>query len=605
MISSRPAAILATPFRPVIRKSRVIDMDPAQEPREFAEKIGSPSSHSGGTAGHRPQTVYDWLCQHAHDKPDAPAVAEWRADAKGPWLTYAATLRIVDELANGFRQRVQPGRRVLLVLPNGIPFYCSFLACMAAGVVAVPCPTPGPARGGAFTERLNSIADDCQPALAVTDPAWIDTISDAMNGRCQTITYDAARQASDDLGSIRDAFTPVALLQYTSGSTGRPRAITVTHEAIGANCSQAAQAYGESNDDVGVSWVPLYHDLGLNTGVMRPLFSGYPSVLLRPDDFVRRPLTWLRAIEICHGTLSSAPNFAYDLCVRKIPHERAAKLDLRRWRIARNAGEVVRADTVKRFAAHFGPAGLAETTVCTGYGLAEATLSVTTCTPQIPPLHIQVLRDDFQRGKITISSDSPARETSVHTLLSSGIPLAGTQVRAGDGQGYVGPIYIRGPQVVGGKQAHNGSSSPDAWYDTGDLGFIYAGHLFVVGRADDTVIYHGCNFYLADVMAVCNDIDGLRPGRIVPFVVHDQELATDKLYVIAEVRSEISSDPEYLRTIAATVRRQLAFDLEFFVNKVAFVPGGGIPVTTSGKLRASETKRRFIDGHLPVLSVYL
>jgi acyl-CoA synthetase (AMP-forming)/AMP-acid ligase II len=581
-----------------------------QESCGFMKQIGNLRLDSEDTTRAQAETVYDWLCRHAHDNPEAPAVAEWRDDTKSPWLSYSAVLRSADELAIGLRQWVRPGDRVMLILPNGISFYCSFLACVAAGVVAVPCPTPGLARGKAFSERLTNIADDCGPALAVTDPMWEEMISELMSGRCRTIAHvTAERQASDQLGGIRDVSSPVALLQYTSGSTGRPRAITITHEAIRANCFQAAQAYGESGDDVGVSWVPLYHDLGLNTGIMRPLFSGYPSVLLRPDDFVRRPLNWLRAIDVCHGTLSSAPNFAYDLCVRKVPHEYVAGLDLRKWRIARNAGEVVRADTVKRFARHFKPAGFSEGTICTGYGLAEATLSVTTCTPQTPPLHVQVLRDDLQTGMVTMSVGHPADQARVQTLLSSGVPLAGTQVRAGDGKGRVGPISIRGPQVVG-KNSAQGSSSPQGegcdheWYDTGDIGFIYEGHLFVVGRVDDTVVHRGRNFYLSDVIAICDDIDGLRPGRVVLFVSYDQERATDKLCVVTEVRSGITSDTGDLDSIEATIRHRLAFDLELFVNEVAFVPAGAIPVTTSGKLRASEARRLFGEGRLPLLSVH-
>jgi acyl-CoA synthetase (AMP-forming)/AMP-acid ligase II len=571
-------------------------------------------SQLGADGGRNKQypTVYNWLIRHAEARPEGPAVAEWRDGARSPWLTYSAAARIIDEIAGGLRRQIHPGDRVMLIFPNGIAFYCSFVACIAAGAVAVPSPVPGVAREPAVRERLSGITEDCQPSLVVTDPEWAEMISGVMGSNCPTATHEELRQAGARLrGALPSGVPfPVALLQYTSGSTRRPRAITVTHESLRANCAQAAEAYAETAEDVGVTWVPFYHDLGLNTGIMRPLFSGYASVLLRPDDFVTRPITWLSAIDSCGGTISSGPNFAYDLCVRKVSHENASALDLSTWRIARNAGEVVRADTVERFTAHFSAAGFTESALCTGYGLAEATLSVSTCTPQVRPLRLTVLRSDLQQGVVTVLDGPVSSDVPVQSLLSSGVPLSGTQVRAGDGNGRIGPISIRGPQVLGGNTADLGAhpwkgadANKDEWYDTGDLGFIFDGHLFVVGRADDTVIHHGRNFYLADVAAICEKIDGLRPGRAVPFVTHDDEDAMERTCIVAEVRPGIDADASALRAIAAEIRRSLVSSLEFFVTSVVFVSPGTLPVTTSGKLRASEAKRRYEDGRLSVLSV--
>jgi acyl-CoA synthetase (AMP-forming)/AMP-acid ligase II len=596
---------------PIIERGGMTDLNPPGRNHGFTQQTSrTPQLEAGSGKNKRPPTVYDWLIGHAEASPDAPAVAEWRDDAISFWLTYSAATRIIDEIADGLRREIHPGDRVMLIIPTGTAFYCSFIACIAAGAVAVPSPIPGVAREAAVRERLSGIAEDCQPTLAVTHPEWAEMISAVMTSHCATVTHEDLRQAGAGPSGTpaSDAKFPVALLQYTSGSTSRPRAITVTHESLRANCAQAAEAYTETAEDVGVTWVPLYHDLGLNTGIVRPLFSRYPSVLLRPDDFVKEPVTWLRAIDSCGGTISSGPNFSYDLCVRKISHENASALNLSTWRIARNAGEVVRADTVERFTAHFRAAGFAESALCTGYGLAEATLSVSTCTPQVRPLRLTVLRSDLQRGMATVLDGPVSHDVRVQPLLSSGVPLPGTQVRAGDGMGRIGPISIRGPQVLGGSRAGFGAPSrtgtdDDGWYDTGDLGFIFDGHLFVVGRADDTVIHRGRNFYLVDVTAICEKIDGLRPGRVVPFVTYDDEAATEKACIVAEVRPRLDGGALALRAIAAEIRNSLASGLEFFVTHVIFVSPGTLPVTTSGKLRASEAKRRYEEGRLSVLSV--
>jgi acyl-CoA synthetase (AMP-forming)/AMP-acid ligase II len=516
----------------------------------------------------------------------------------------------VGEVARGLNGLgVQAGDRVVLALPNGIPFFCAVIACIGAGAMAVPAPVPGVARSAAFLERIKGILADCGPALVITETAAREPIAQITEGRCPAVSYQSVRDAGAGAGQAPplEPESSVALLQYTSGSTGRPRGLVVTHESLAAACAQAAQAYAERADDVGVTWVPLYHDLGLNTGVMRPLFSGYPSVLLRPEEFARQPVTWLEAMDACRGTVSSGPNFAYDLCARKVEPERAAELDLSSWRVARNGGEVVRAETVDRFGAHFASAGFPAQAMCPTYGLAEATLTVTTCTPDVRPRRLHVLRSDFQRGVVTPVDGPAGPGLPAVPLLSSGVPLPGTSVRAGEGDSRVGPISIRGPQLAAGHWGDTGVSrdrkhTGDGWYDTGDLGFVYDGHLFIVGRADDTIVYHGSNFYLSDIVAACAKITLLRPGRLAPFVVQNEDNGSDEVCVVAELRPGEQPDAGTLARLAVQTKQCLASALELYVSRVAFVAPGALPVTTSGKVRASEVKRRFASGHLPVLA---
>jgi acyl-CoA synthetase (AMP-forming)/AMP-acid ligase II len=554
------------------------------------------------------RTAHDWLVHHANSRPDASAVIEWREGRPRAPLSFAAVRSAVDETAAGLRDRgVRPGDRVVISLPNAASFYCTLLACIAVGAVAVPAPTPAIARTEAFRDRVRGIVADGRPTLLVTETEWAATLTAVLAGGCPIDTHESIRRAGTAAGPDHGATrSPIALLQYTSGSTGRPRGVVVTHEAVRASCAQTAIMYAERPEDVGVTWVPLYHDQGLVTGIMRPLFTGYTTVLLSPQDFARSPLAWLTAISECGGTHTSAPNFAYELCVRKVSADRAARLDLRRWRVARNAGEVVRAETVDRFTTHFAPAGFAPEAMCPSYGMAEATLTVTTCTAEVRPRRLAVRRDALQRGLLSPvpeASRSGADETQ--WLLSSGVPVTDTRIRIGDDNGQVGPISISGPQLAAGYWGRGeqlDASGAQRWHDTGDTGFIHDGHLFVLGRADDTVVHRGRNFYLSDILAACATIPLLRPGRVAPFVRYDDETKTDEVYLVAELRAGTPPGEADLAALAVKTKHRLATALELFVSEVVFVAFGMLPVTTSGKVRASELRRRFASGQLPTRS---
>lgn len=535
--------------------------------------------------------VHDWLRRHAQAMPAETGFVTCRSGEVTERVTYSAAASLVDDLARGLAHTgVRARDRVVLSLPNEPSFALTLLACLTIGAIAVPAPTPTVTRTDAFRERISGIVADCGPALVVTDAAWSERLADLAD--CPTTSWTQLRTEGEGSAAVQAVTHPIALLQYTSGSTKRPRGIVITHDTLAASCAQAAQVYRERVGDVAVTWVPLYHDMGLVTGVMRPLYTGYRSILLSPNDFVRDPASWPTAVSMYGGTLSSAPNFAYELCVRKVDAARAAELDLRSWRVARNAGEVVRAHTMDRFAAHFAAAGFSPAAFAPSYGLAEATLAVTTCGPGVPPLRLTVDPVALQRAEI-VPSDSGV------PLLSSGVPLPGTDIVI-RGRG-VGTIAVSGPQLSPGQWREKTDARQGRWHVTGDLGFVHSGHLFVLGRADDTVVFNGKNYFLSDVVAACAAARGVRPGRIAPFVVVDPVSETPTVQVVAELVPGITPDSGELVRLSRDTKRLLVSALELFVSRVDFVAAGGLPVTTSGKVRVSETRRRFEAGRLPLL----
>ncbi|MGW2250679.1 AMP-binding protein [Kitasatospora sp. NPDC001660] len=546
-------------------------------------------------------TAHDRLAHHARRRPDALALTCLDGD-RPRTLTYRQLAELVGSTASALTALgARPGDRLVLVLPNDESFVAVLLAAMALGILPVPAATPATTRTEAFGLRLRGIVADCRPALIATTASWRDAVRTALGD----LDVPGGVHPWPDLveaGSGGHAGAPApspdapAFLQYTSGSTGSPKGVVISHRALRASCAQAARVYGERPDDVAVTWVPLHHDMGLVTGVLRPLFSGYASALMPPEAFARRPGAWLSAISDHGGTLSSAPDFAYALCARKVTDHEVAGLDLSTWRVARSAGEVVRAATAARFTARFAAAGFSPRSLCPSYGMAEATLTVTTCTPDSPPVRLAVRTDALRAGQVVPAAPG----TPATVLLSSGTPLPGTEVRvrdtsAGPDDGpHVGDVLVRGPQLFSGywPSAHR----PAGWHATGDRGFTHGGHLFVLGRTDDVLVHHGRNFHPADVLAACEDVPGLRPGRCAAFGLADGE-SDDRVCLVAELADGPGAAPA--DQVAALVRRRLSSALDLYVSEVVLLAKGGLPVTTSGKVQVGETKRRLARGTLP------
>ncbi len=538
-------------------------------------------------------SLSDLLDAAAARRPGASAVVT-EDPAGSASVTWEELARRVAAIRGGLRERrVGPGERVALSLRGGPDLVAALLAVAAAGCVAVVLPTARGRRDGAYADRLAGVWADCAPALLIETPAEARRRA-AIEGLTAVDSADVAELAAadpvDGPGAPAHEDTPV-ILQYTSGSTKRPRGVVLTAGMLAANCRQAAAVYGDHADDVAVSWVPLYHDMGLITAVIRPLFGGYTSVLLQPADFITEPIRWLRAIDAHRATLSSAPDFAYAHCVRRIPAQDLEGLDLSRWRIARSAGEVVRPETMAAFTAFAAPAGFRPETFCPSYGMAEATLTVTASTPTARPHSIRMNPASLTPGAVAVP-DPQGRE-----LLSSGPPVPETTVRVSgaDGRaGLVGELEISGPQVLGGYFHAAAPLTPDGALRTGDLGFVLDGEVFVLGRADDAMILNGANLFQHDLVAACASVPGIRPGRAAAFV-DDRVPDRQEVVVVAETTpgfDRAESDPAAPEhaALAAAVRARVLERLGVIVAHVQTVEAGTLPVTTSGKVQVAAIR---------------
>ena len=563
------------------------------------------------------QTPYDWLMRSARSRPDELALLTWRANTVNGQLSWLQ-LRENVEFARGgiIANGIRPEDRVVLVLPNDSAFVTMLLACIGAGAIAVPGPVPTVSRSDAFRDRLAGILSVSRASALVTMSEWVPSvraIASSVAPYCKILSAEEIERAK--IHPQREAFcsedTQIAFLQFTSGSTGTPKGVAVTYESLEANCRQAAAMYNERPADVTVTWVPLFHDMGLVAGLFRPLYTGYRMVLMRPEDFISSPYNWLLAIDRCGGTIGGAPNFAYELCVRKVTEAQAKNLDLSCWRIARNAGEVVRTRSLDRFTTHFSVSGFAQEAMCPSYGLAEATLAVSSCSPKAAaPLRLWVRRADLNSDSVVPlerSIDS-AEESNVECLVSCGLPLPGTsiKIKEGDADGRIGEILVRGPQIAAGYWTSGRIEplqSPDSdWFETGDVGFLWQDHLFVLGRARDSFSFHGKNYFTADIVAACSEVQGIRAGRVAAFISDaftDREPAP---VLVAEIRKLDDPSSDEISRLASVVQRCLARRLELYVGSVNFVKPGELPVTTSGKVRVTEVCRRHNAGAMRYLT---
>ncbi|TDU04457.1 acyl-CoA synthetase (AMP-forming)/AMP-acid ligase II [Streptomyces sp. 846.5] len=552
--------------------------------------------------------AFDWLLKHARERPDSPAIRLWTAGAVREELSYAGLLDQVTVLAGALHSRgIRAGHRVVVSLPNGPSFTSTVLAAIRLGAIAVPAPVPTVSRWNAFAERLVGIIDDSGAVACVTTQQFAD-------GASALVGQPGRHLRILELETLLTPETHVALpapdrrfpaiIQYTSGSTKRPRGVVITHQNLAAVCRQAAAAYQEGPKDSAVTWVPLYHDMGMVSGVMRPLYSGYCTTLLTPEEFIRDPRSWFAALSHCGGTLSSAPNFAYAYAVRKIAPSEVQDFDLRTWRVARNAGEGVRASTVREFTAHFAAAGFPARGMCPSYGLAEATLAMTTCSDAVLPMELTVDAAALASGRVVPCPDPPVVEQDTQVLISSGTASPESGLHIDSGARDVGEIHISGPQVSPGywSQFSGPGAIPerlDGWYPTGDTGFVKDGHLFVLGRMDDTLIVNGCNYFMADLTAACERVEGIRRGRLAVFRGSDEQRGS--IRVVAETADGAGGDPD-LAGMRSRIRKALAERTGLYAASVEFVRAGNLPVTTSGKVQVSRVRREFEAGVLPLIT---
>jgi len=538
---------------------------------------------------------------------------------------FAAGQRFAAELA---RPGVPAGGRVALMLPTSRAFFVSYTGILLAGAIPVPIYPPFRAdRIEEYAARQSAILNNAEVCLLLTFRR-AEAVAKLLRPRVRSlrVVADAEKliEAADKAparapgalplhltGSRARTAGDIALLQYTSGSTGDPKGVTLTHANLLANMRAIGEAIQLGPDDIGVSWLPLYHDMGLIGAWLTLLHFGIPVAMMSPLAFLTRPERWLQAFHKHRGTVAAAPNFAYELCVRKIADKDIQGIDLSSWRAALNGAEPVNPETLERFAERFAAYGFRREAQLPVYGLAEASLGVT-----VPPLNRGPLVDRVERETFTAQglavAAQPGDETAI-AFVSSGKPIPRHEVLIVNDKGHEVPdrtegfLWFRGPSATSGYYRNPRATeslfaagpavgeSEFAWVNSGDRAYRADSEIYVTGRVKDIIIKGGRNLYPHEVEELAARADGIRKGCIVAFGLSDEASGTEKLVVVAETRER---DARRRASIVASVTELVSRGLGLPPDRVELIPPGSIPKTSSGKLRREETKQLYLAGTL-------
>lgn len=524
---------------------------------------------------------------------------------------YATLERRASSIARRLERTRARGERAILLCGPGLDFHAAFLGCLCAGVVAVPVNSP---RVNRNFERLRAVMADADARLILTIAPLLPKLRLAADHlpdlqRCEWIAVDEVEDDVQPWHGPPVTEDTLAFLQYTSGSTATPRGVRLSHANLLHNARLVHRAGRHGPDDKYVSWLPTFHDMGFMVGLLQPLYAGIPAVLMSPASFLQRPQRWLQAIAEHRATLSGGPDFAYRLCVERISPEQRADLDLRRWRIAFNGAEPVRAQTMDDFVAAFAPCGFEKSSFYPCYGLAEATLMVSGSGGGTAARRGRFSQSALERHRVAAAGEA---DRDAVKLVSCGRVLGGQRLAIVDPRtrlrcsaSEVGEIWVSGPSVSDGywnrpeqsAELFGARLEPDGegpFLRTGDLGFLADGELYVTGRLKDLIIVRGANHYPQDIEQTVESVHPvLRSGCSAAFSVEiDGE---EQLIVVQEAERQPGIDPQEL---IDAIRQAISQRHELQAHSVVLVRKGTIAKTSSGKIQRHACKAAFVDGRL-------
>jgi len=533
------------------------------------------------------------------------------------------TYRELDSAARAIAAQIQAianvGERALLLFPPGLEFVTAFFGCLYAGLITVPTHI---FRANQNLSKILAIAADSQASVVLTTTALLTNLKKQL---AQNPTLAALRWlATDDIASHDGELwqqpslssDDLALFQYTSGSTGTPRGVMVSHGNLLHNSAQIKKSFEHTHDTRAVMWLPLYHDMGLIGGVLQPLYSGFTVTLMSPIDLLQKPYQWLQAITRYKAGTSGGPNFAYDLCIRKITPEQRESLDLSSWDVAFTGAEPVRAGTLEQFVVAFESCGFRREAFYPCYGLAEATLLVSGGVKAHPPVirHVEATSLAHHQVPAALAELEGSRPIvgCGHAWLGQKILIVDpkTLIQCPDGQ--IGEIWVSGLSVAKGYwnrpeetektfNAHLADGSEAPALRTGDLGFMQDGELFVTGRLKDLIIIRGRNHYPQDIeLTVEQSHEVLVSGCGAAFTVEVK--GVERLVVVHEVGRK------YLRNIdvddvVGNIRRAVAQQHELDTYALVLIRTASMPKTSSGKVQRHLCRAKFLDGTLDVVGI--
>lgn len=554
-------------------------------------------------------SLVEVLMEHAQKTPDRPYIYLQNEKGGEEILTYAQLLSNSLKIANALKTRgLKPGETVAIMQPTQLGFFYTFFGVLLASAIPVPIYPPlRPHQLESYAKQEAKILNNAEIRFLVTFEQ-AELLSRLLQGFIPSLK--AVVTVDDLLKSGNSLILPlsakkddIGLIQYTSGSTNTPKGVVLTHYNLLSNIRAFGKAVQISPEDIAVSWLPLYHDFGLIGLVLGTLYYGCPLVLFSPLTFLSHPEKWLWAIHLHRGTLSAAPNFAYELCVRKIDVETLAGLDLSSWRIAANGAETIYPKTYERFVEKFKRFGFKTESFYPVYGLAESTVGLAVSPLHRPPRVDTIDRIAFEKEKqaIPLEPHSPNEKLEI---MSCGKPLPGHFIRVVDAQFQplperrIGQLQFQGPSSMQGYY-NNPAATAEArcgnWFNTGDFAYMADGEIFITGRQKDLIIKAGRNIYPSVLEEIVSDVPGVRRGCAIAFSVNDKETGTESIVLVAETSEKNKARRAALRT---AITDALVNALDLAPDQIIFVAPRTVPKTSSGKLQRSACKTMYLEGKL-------
>lgn len=581
-----------------------------------AERYGKYSSQKIADVS-KADSLVEVLFEHAQKTPDRPYIYLQNEKGGEEILTYSQLLVNSLKVANALQARgLKPGETVAIMQPTQLGFFYTFFGILLASGIPVPIYPPlRPHQLESYAKQEAKILNNAEIRFLVTfeQAELLGRLLQGFIPSLQAVVTvdDLLKNGNSLLLPITAKKEDVALIQYTSGSTSTPKGVVLTYNNLLSNIRAFGKAIEVSPNDIAVSWLPLYHDFGLIGLVLGTLYFGLPLILLSPISFLSRPEKWLWALHFHRGTISAAPNFAYELCVRKIDPENIEGLDLSAWRMAANGAENIYPKTYERFVQKFKAYGFKAEAFYPVYGLAESTVGLT-----VSPLHrlprVDVIdRNAFENKKMAVPLDSKKSPEEKLEVMSCGKALPDHYIRVVDEKFHVlperqvGQLQFQGPSSMQGyynnpaatELARNGN-----WWNTGDFAYLADGEVFITGRQKDLIIKAGRNIYPTVIEEIVSDLPLVRRGCVIAFSTTDKETGTENIILVAETSEKNGKKKEVLRTI---ITEALINALDLAPDQIIFVSPRTVPKTSSGKLQRSACKAMYLDGKLKAAPVWL